>query len=128
VPTFAYRWKRKGGKKQGKAILAKCDKLSGSAKHFGKVDFLIWLSTDHCRDLDISQEQYTAIVYHELLHADVEIDEETGNEKPVIRGHDVEEFGQVIRDYGRWKHDLEVFADLCQQAPLFDTDRLRSAA
>lgn len=117
--TFAYRWKRKGGKSNNKGILGKCVKLSGPARHFGEVDFLIWLAADYCRELKLTQDQYTDRIYHELLHAGVEIDEETLEERPIIRGHDIEEFVDVVRDYGFWSDELREFVAAAQQAPLW---------
>lgn len=117
--TFAYRWKRKGGKSADKAVLGKCVKLSGPAKHFAGVQFLIWLAADHCRDLKLDQGQYVNRIYHELLHAGVEIDEDTFDETPIVRGHDFEEFAAVVRDYGLWNDDQRDFAAVFEQAPLF---------
>jgi hypothetical protein len=118
-PTFAYRWKRKGGTSSDKGVLGKCLKLSGPAKHFAGVDFLIWLAADHCRDRKLDQGQYVNRVYHELLHAGVEYDDETGNAKIVVRGHDFEEFADVLRDYGPWNDDQADFLANAVQAPLW---------
>jgi hypothetical protein len=117
--TFAYRWKRKGGKSADKAVLGKCVKLSGPAKHFGRVDFLIWIAADHCREMKMTQDQYVNLVYHELLHADVEIDEETFDERPIVRGHDIEEFADVVRAYGLWIDAQRDFVEAAHQAPLW---------
>jgi hypothetical protein len=117
--TLAYRWKRKGGKSSDKAVVGKCVKLSGPAKHFGQVDFLIWLAADHCRELKYTQDQYTALVYHELLHAGVNIDEETFEETPALKQHDVTAFVAEVRDYGLWMDDLADFVAAAEQAPLF---------
>ena len=114
----AYRWKRKAGKSGDKLILGKCLKLSGPAKHFGRVDFLVWLAADACRDLKLTQDQYVNRIYHELLHAGVEYDDD-GNAKPIARGHDIEEFSAVARDYGLWNDVQNDFVATAVQAPLW---------
>jgi hypothetical protein len=69
-------------------------------------------------------------MFHELCHADVTIDEESG--EPVyneagrkvwrIRKHDFEEFQSVVRKYGTWTGELQEFAATCIERgkrPLF---------
>lgn len=118
--TFAFRWKRKGGKKGGAPTRGWCSKLSGPAKHFsGGKDFLIWLAADTCREARFSQDQYVALIYHELLFAGVDIDDETFEETPVMRRVDFEGFVEEIEHYGLWEDNLRRFADAVKQAPLF---------
>lgn len=118
--TFAFRWRKKGGKKAGVAKRGWCQKLSGPAKHFaGGKDFLIWLAADTCRDAQYTQEQYVALIYHELLFADVDIDPETYDETPVMRHVDFEGFVEEVEHYGLWEDNLRRFAEAVKQAPLF---------
>lgn len=118
--NIVYRWKKKAGKKGGVMTPGWCQKLSGPAKHFaGGADFLIWLGADSCREANYTQAQYRALIYHELLFADVEVNEETGEEKPITRRVDFEGFFEEIRDYGLWEDSLVAFAAEAKQAPLF---------
>lgn len=120
---IVYRWKRKGGKKGGAPTRGWCAKLGGPAKHFaGGADFLVWLGADTCREAGYTQAQYRALIYHELLFAGVEVDPETGEEKPIARRVDFEGFLEEIRDYGLWEDNLIAFAAEATQAPLFDPD------
>lgn len=118
-PTIAYRWKRKGGKKGGLSKRGSCQKLSGPAKHFGRADFLVWLAADTCRDAKYSQEQYVALIFHELNFVGVDYDDETGNATMVTRGVDFEGFLDEIRFYGLWEDNLAKFAEVAEQAPLW---------
>lgn len=46
-----------------------------------------------------------ALLHHELMHCDVDLD----SGKLSIKPHDVEEFNATLRQYGLWKADLELF-------------------
>lgn len=61
---------------------------------------------------EASDGQRRALVDHELCH--FYIDPEEG--KLSIRGHDIEEFGAVVRRHGLWRKDLEWFAAQCSAA------------
>ena len=116
--TFAFLWKRKGGKKGGAPTRGWCQKLSGPAKYFADKDFLIWLGADTARDAKWSQDQYTALIYHELLFADVDYDDD-GNATPTMRRVDIEGFLEEVRAYGLWEDNLANFAATAEQAPLW---------
>lgn len=66
--------------------------------------------------LQATSVQRTALVHHELLHADHARDKDgeprfTADGSPIwsIRPHDLEEFNDVVRRYGAWKSDVEAF-------------------
>lgn len=114
-----YLWKREGGNRNGVATLGECVKTSGLARHFGDVDYVVWLAADHCRSFRLTRYHVEALVYHELLHADVD---ERG--KPTLRPHDFEGFGQEITEYGLWHGPLVVAGDAIAQLrfPFADED------
>ena len=60
-----------------------------------------------------------ALVDHELCHLAWQENPKTGFLKRVIRGHNVEEFNEIIRRHGLWKPDLKEFA---KQLTLTRTD------
>ncbi len=100
-------WKRKGGEKGGKATFAKFQVLSGMLEFFSGADWVMWVAADHTRvgEFDAFEE----MVYHELLHAEMVLDEEGESLDPPqirARGHDYEGFLQEIRRYGAWAPDL----------------------
>ncbi len=54
----------------------------------------------------LTDRQREALVHHLLMHLDV-------NQKGalVLAGHDLEEFGATVREYGQWMPDVEHFAE-----------------
>jgi hypothetical protein len=77
-------------------------------------DFIMVLDNSFWRQATAIQRE--ALVFHELLHAkhatnregELRFDEDG---KPVwaIRGHDLEEFNEVVRTYGAWLPDITGF-------------------
>lgn len=115
--SVAYRWKRKGGKKNGNETWGMCSLLSGVSKHFAGVEYLIWIAADHARENALTRRQLEALIHHELRHVDLE-EAEDGELKPIIRGHDVEMFAEDVREYGLWHHGLDIAAAAFRQAAL----------
>lgn len=74
-------------------------------------DFLILLSSDEWRRL--GQDQRVALVDHELCHCWAD---ENGAWK--IRGHDLEEFHDIVARHGLWKQDVKVFGEVVRQLRL----------
>jgi hypothetical protein len=102
-----YRWKRKGGRSQGRDTYGKCVKTSGALRHFARCDYLIWVAADHVRESAWSNLQLEALLYHELCHCGCEIDDDEkspayGDMRLTIRGHDDEVFLDELRRYGAW--------------------------
>lgn len=60
---------------------------------------------------DMSKANKKALVDHELCHCIVEVDDETGEIKPSIVGHDLEEFNCIVARYGLWKTDVKAFVE-----------------
>lgn len=56
----------------------------------------------------LSKPQQVALVDHELSHCRCE-ENEGGELRLLIAGHDVEEFGDVLARHGLWKPDLSLF-------------------
>ncbi len=52
-----------------------------------------------------------ALVDHELSHLDIVTDEETGETKLAIVGHDVTEFEAVLRRRGLWNESVKDFVE-----------------
>lgn len=68
--------------------------------------------------LMIDEKSRRALVDHELYHLDVDIE----TSKLSIRPHDLEEFNAVVRRYGLWRVDVELFINAANQRErsLFD--------
>jgi Putative phage metallopeptidase len=108
--AMGFLWKRKGGASKGKSTLGKCQKPSGLLAHFARYDFIVWLAADHATEYQFSGVQLEALLYHELCHADLDEDEETGDRQWTIKPHDVEAFGSEVRRYGLIFEDVRSFA------------------
>lgn len=117
--TIAYRWKSAGGITGGKLTLGKCVKASGLVKHFGAVDWIVWLGADNVRDMRLTRWQVEALVYHELCHCEV-VTNENGS-TPKVRAHDFEGFRSEVEAYGLWQADLRLAAPAFQ-LHLFDDE------
>lgn len=118
-----FRWKRAGGKSHGKLTFGKCVKTSGALRHFARCDFLIWVAADHVREEGFTNLQLEALVYHQLKHIDLEVnDDETspdyGQETFILRGHDAELFLDDLRRYGAWRPSLERVGEEFKQLAL----------
>ena|SRR5436190_916358 len=106
-----YLWKRKGGKSRGSVTLGMCIKLSGLAKYFGKVDFVIWLAADHCRERpDLN---FAGTMFHELMHVDKD-----ENDLPVCRPHEWEGFTAEVERFGIWRPSMKSIARAFQESLL----------
>ena len=96
-----------GMKKNGRITIGNTSKVSPKYTPHLALDYLIWLALDTWENLTAMQRK--ALVDHELCHIDT-----NGR----LRGHDVEEFGEIIRRYGLWTPDLfrlqETFERACQ--------------
>lgn len=111
---IVYLWKRKGGKRGGKAILGRCQRPTGLLTKFCDADFIVWLGADHHAALRSTRFQVEATVFHELCHTD--LDEE--KDQPRLVPHDYEGFCREVEIYGVWHSDLAKAAKSFQQMNL----------
>lgn len=114
---IVYAWKRAGGASNGNSTLGKCIKSSGLTKFFSDSDFVIWLAADHLREVNRGNAatfwQIEALVYHEMMHAQV-----NDQGAPTMRGHDFEGFGKEISEYGAWDESAEIIRVAFKQLDL----------
>lgn len=116
----------------GHVLLGKCIRASDLQRELVDFDFCILLNKEVWESEEFTDEKRRALMDHELMHADraltsdgeVKFDERG---RPVwrIRGHDIEEFGAIVRRHGCWKGDLERFADELikrKSQPLFESE------
>jgi hypothetical protein len=107
-------FREKAGTKGSKVVIATARKVSEKDNVIhswdGKpdIDFVIEIGANIWNELD--DEQKEAVLFHELNHCDVQIDDETGIEKNIIRGHSIEEFTDVVDHYGFYMDDVQKFA------------------
>jgi hypothetical protein len=114
-----YLFQEKAGKKGGKPVLGKVQKVSGVLEHFADCDFLVILAQDTWADLDNTKR--TALVDHLLERCTGEEDPEDPGAamKWKTREPDVHEFSTILQRYGAWTEDL---AGFCQVAQALDSE------
>lgn len=66
--------------------------------------------------LQLDEKSKRALVDHELTHCEVDMD----TSKLSLRSHDLEEFTSIVREYGLWRADVEMFVNAATQKKLFD--------
>lgn len=112
----------------GRLVLGRAKKGSDLDRDMHGFDFVILLNHEAYTAASFTKGQQTALLDHELTHCEVSKDtngepktDERGRTVYRMRGHDVEEFREVVARHGTWKSDLEGFA----QAALQNGDKNR---
>ena len=83
-------------KSKGKMVLGECILVKDPYKVFVPFDFLVVVYEQNTEML--TQRQLKILLYHELLHVGMD---DTGDEpKYIVRPHDIEEFSEVVEQYG----------------------------
>lgn len=104
-------------KSKGRDTLGKMKAASAMEDYFGDVDYVMIINDARWGGLSVDQK--IALVDHELCHAVRKIHEKTGEASFSVRGHDVEEFREIVARRGLWEPSLEEFAGvLAEQLPL----------
>lgn len=127
----------KAAKKNGKEVGGTARKVSGlnaflardgeQGGDYSEDFFVIEIAEDIWSELTPHQKQ--ALVDHELMHCTFEIDEKTDALKLGIRGHDIEEFAEIVQRHGIWSRDLADFAAATkEQMDLFHDSSIARAS
>lgn len=93
-------------KSKGKVILGKAQKTGGLLKFYSEVDFVLIFQVEIWTSLKLDQKR--ALVNHELCHCG------RGESEWTIKGHDLEEFRQIIERHGFWHKEAQRFAESAQ--------------
>lgn len=100
----------------GRVTLGKCKKATDLDRELYAYDFVILLNMSFWQDADVKESQRRALLDHELMHAQVKLDEDGEYAIDIrnryvyrIRKHDIEEFSAIVARHGTYKRDLEVF-------------------
>jgi hypothetical protein len=113
--TLVYFWKKRGGTKDGTAILGTCLRITGPLKALAPgADFMIAMSADQweLNGIAIGSHEAEAIVNHELRHAGIR------EGKPVINPHTAVFFVEEIAEYGLFTQMLQAAGTAFQQLAL----------
>lgn len=114
--NIAYLFTTQDRKKAGRVILGTASKLSPVQRFLSSdsgdegYDFIILFGKNQW-DL-MTDKKKKAVVDHELCHCSV------GSKGWALRGHDVEEFREVIERHGLYKEDVREFAETARQLEL----------
>lgn len=99
----------------GRMTLGQCRKRGDLDRELDGFDFIILLNKEAWERLN--EKQKTALVDHELCHAQIVIDSDGSAKKndrdrlvTRMKKHNCEEFREVVERHGLWKQDLEAFA------------------
>ena len=85
-------------KESGKTIRGKCIKVPLMYRLFTQSEYIIVIYTPNIEYF--TTEQKKVLLYHELLHIDIDPDPAGGVRSYRIRPHDTEEFREVLELYG----------------------------
>lgn len=114
---------------KGKITLGKARKVSGLNAHLvglshrddlgdEPTDFFV-IEIAHKPWEALTEAQRVALVDHELCHLDVEIpDTDDQDRKLAMRGHDLEEFTEVVERHGLWRPQIETFVNTAKHLQL----------
>ena len=87
----------KKAKSKGGSLYGQCEKIQDKYKWAIPADFTITLFEPN---LDgFTDEQLSILIFHELLHVGVDLDE-NGDWKYTIIPHDLEDFKVIVDEYG----------------------------
>lgn len=94
-------------KSKGKEVWGTAEKVSDKWRLWGgDLDFLITLNEEVWRGR-LTKLQRKALLDHELCHCEFDKNKLQAS----IRGHDVEEFRQIIQRYGSWRDDVKAMEE-----------------
>ena len=89
-----------------KNVAARCTRASNFVTFFGECDYVIEVSGDLWDALPGNLREI--LLYHELLHISCVQNEKTGDWKFNLRDHDIQEFSEIITEYGiDWLADVK---------------------
>jgi len=96
----------------GKTVLAKTYKVPGQWHYLSGYDILVIVNRIAWLVLD--PEQREALIDHELCHV-LKSEDQNGNPKYSLAGHDLEEFAAVVQRHGLWMGDVAQFMAAASQ-------------
>lgn len=126
--TIRYIFREPAARSHGRLVYGKARKVGGLSAYLVGLEHAERLEDDEPVDffvveiarnlwLGLSDLQRRALVDHELSHLDVELNE-SGDRTLAMRGHDLEEFTDVVKRHGLWRPTVAEFAKVAKAAQL----------
>lgn len=95
-------------------LMGQIQKQGKAWKLLSEYDFIVIMHKETWKGLKDNQKK--ALTYHELLHIShkEKEDKETGEVETEwrLRKHDIEEFLEVVREFGDWSEELEALHNI----------------
>lgn len=126
--SIRYLFREPAAKSRGRVVYGKARKVSGLNAYLVGLEHADRLDDDELVEffvveiarvewIGLTEAQRRALVDHELCHLDVELTD-AGDIKLVTRGHDLEEFNEVVKRHGLWRPTVVKFAEVAKSAQL----------
>jgi hypothetical protein len=119
---IVYTFREKTPKKGDKIDLVKLGTLSKVSPKdqylFGNAHYRLVIGKDGW--MVFSNKEKEAFLYHLLCYADVSIDEETNEYVYKIKKPDIQEFTEVVSNYGLWNESLRDFGITIKRVKIKD--------
>ena len=104
--AIAYLFKDGGMKHRGRTILAKIKKASPLEQHLTGFDLILIVNQEAWDKA--TERAKLALIDHELCHV-VGLRNDAGDRDYRMRGHDLEEFEEILTRHGAWCDDIARF-------------------
>jgi hypothetical protein len=106
----------KAGSKNGRPVLGKAKRVSGSWEFLVEKDFLIEVALDQWNEL--SERKRLALVDHLLESCTGEEDEKDASMKWLVREPEIREFASILHRHGAWTDELVGMVEVAQRLNL----------
>ncbi len=115
-------WRVKHGTKAGDITMGTCGLVSGKQRDLAEAEGRPVYHWEVTLALDVwillTPNQRERLMHHELMHCNVKVsDDDSGEVKPALRNHEIEEFGATAARYGLLPHQVRVAALAMSHTP-----------
>lgn len=97
LATIVYLTSEQRKMSKGKKVCAQCERVPDKYKWSIPADYTITVFLPNIEGF--SEEQKRILIFHELLHIDIDFDQD-GNDIYSVKPHDYEDFKEIIDRYG----------------------------
>jgi hypothetical protein len=97
LATIVYLTSEQRKMSKGKKVCAQCERVPDKYKWSIPADYTITVFLPNIEGF--SEEQKRILIFHELLHIDIDFDQD-GNDIYSVKPHDYEDFKEIIDRFG----------------------------